>query len=599
MKKVAFIFPPFIPMAAAHPYLSIELLTSILKDNGYECLKLDYNLESCYEVYRNNLYEDFLAQDDLTEHNRMLYERASRYQKQNPDAKTLPGWIWQQANMHLAKACIEAPKTLEEFFEIGVKIHPKFDEIIDKYIDQLVEEKLDVIAFSVAFGEQLTYGLEMIERVKKRLPDTPVILGGAQISLLDAKQIKLIKEHSSTDLIFQGYAEDNIVDVIEKLSVCREKPLTLSGGTSTREKMKGIPFSKFDYDRRYNGSKRYPVLVTKGCYWGKCKFCDYILMGDLGGERYIARPVEEVYEELKFIRQHDPDAEFMLISDAVPPNFYKNLAKLANADDFKLKTHSYMINNKALNEEFFKEIAKADVKGFVFGTESTSDRVLDLMSKQADRETIIDNLRLAQKYNLKVKVNLIPNYPTTTFKEAFGAYEILSKYKDTISSLAVFKFYLSANTSMFQNPSEYGIEVNDAPYLKSDHNGFHTVEYNSKDGMTPVEEKKIYFLLHSLNNTIKTQQAVKLIKESLESKSYEKIFFRSSFSWKDNGGKKALKDVALDFSIECNDNLLSIVDRIYTKDLIPKYNTVKEFLDDNEDGAEIIEVLFKNKLISA
>lgn len=73
--------------------------------------------------------------------------------------------------------------------------------MLDSYVDEVFASVFDTICMSTAFGEQLIYGLELCERIKKRAPEKVVLLGGAQISFLDIEQVKLIQKESSVDLM--------------------------------------------------------------------------------------------------------------------------------------------------------------------------------------------------------------------------------------------------------------------------------------------------------------------------------------------------------------------------------------------------------------
>lgn len=601
MKKVSFVFAPFLASVTKHPYLSMELLTTILKKNGFECEKFDLNLDINRKFYDLNVYGDIISEMEKSK-DRNIHSviSANNFRINHENIDSLPEWIWSGVHSKIENYFCKKPLNLEELFEKGIDLHPTFDRILNNYVDDLINSKSDVIAFSVAFGEQLPYALYLIDKIKEKEPSLPVIMGGAQISLLEKSQIKSIKENSSVDLVFQGYAEEQIVNVIEKLSVCRDEPMVISGGALTRASLKNLPFSDFDYDVKYNGNNTYPILVTKGCYWGKCAFCDYVLMGDLGDDRYIARPVEEAYAEMKHIRTKDPNATFILISDAVPPNWYKKLAKMANAENFKLNSYSYMINNKAINDEFFREISQAGVLSFTFGTESTSDRVLNLMAKQANRQDIINNLELASKYNVRVKINLIPNYPSTTYAEALDAYKVIKKYKDTIHIIAIFKFYLSANTNMFQNPQEFGLEIKDAPYLKSDHNGYHTVSYEETGGgMTTAEENKIYFLFYSLAKEIKHNSEQKLVEHFYNKNQFENIYFKSSYQVVKVGDEEYLTDTTTNKRILIDDDVKEIIDKAYGENLVPLYNNLQDFLENNQTDQEDTEKFIKKKFLVA
>lgn len=584
MKKVLLIFPPFLPSAARHPYLSVNLLAAFLERGGHQAKVADFNLRSNRDLIDLELYSEMLEHVKGTPVEG-YYTSAVRYLKRNGKGEHVPEWIWNNIQQDISEKILMAPKTLEEYFQQGVKKHPKLQQLLSSYIDEILAESSDIVAFSVAFGEQLLYALEMIKEIKEKSPKTVVYLGGAQISLLEKSQINLLKENIKADLIFQGYAEDDLCKLVEAIGL-NVKPLVIQGSTSTREKMKGYPHVKFDYSLNYNGAENYPVLVTKGCYWGKCEFCDYILMGDLGGERFLARPVEEVFEELKYIRSIRPDCSFTLVSDAVPPKWYKDLAKLANKEGFKLRTNSYMINNKAINEEFYKEISEADIRGFTFGTEATSDRLLRLMNKQATQKVIIQNLELARKYGIKVKINLIPNYPTATLKEAKVTYNILSIFSDAISSLAVFKFYLSANTSMFRNPSEFKLEIEKAPYLKTEHNGFHTVEYKAKEGMTPEEEELAYAILRTLDYQIKLDRKNEKLDNHWNNKDFARMKLTDLVLPAEENGQKYIHYVDTDKKVPIEKDISNLISKFYDENFNP--------LVDSLAGSSLTKEQFEN-----
>lgn len=360
--------------------------------------------------------------------------------------------------------------------------------------------------------------------------------------------------------------------------------------------MKGLPFVEFDHSINYKVAA-YPVLVTKGCYWDKCTFCDYVLMGDLGDDRYMARPVEEVYQEMKEFRKQVPHAEFVLISDAVPPSWYKKLAKMANAENFKLWTKSYMINNKSLNDEFFREISQAEVRGFTFGTESTSDRVLNLMQKQANQKVIIENLKLAKKYGVKVKVNLIPNYPSTTYKEALAACRIIDLFSETISQIAAFKFYLSANTSMFKNPKEFNLQVDKAPYMKSNHNGYHTVQFKTEDGMTPEEETKIYRIISTINSKIIVRNELERVKSIIKRDEFNRVSFKSTLKLDKKEDFSVFHDYSNGVFMTLTKEQEKLIEEVFDPSMKPKFSSLLELKQTKKDKDEKINQLVKLNLL--
>lgn len=515
MQKVLFLFPPFIPGAARGPYLAPHLLTTILRKNGHEVTNLDLNriflMKLCSLEVLNKVEKAFhefleLASDLQARINiqggiesfDLLRKKIGRNEKISDDELLHYG-------NYIKSYLLSDVKTITDYRDKGLHLHPCIKEEFDKLIRELdLTDK--TVCMSCAFGDQLAFTLEIARLIKTTSPSTKIILGGAQISLLPQELIAQIERMKLFNVVFTGFAEEKISEVIQNCpdTYFREP---VNGTTATHKLLDSLPITQFDSMELYE-NPFIPVIVNKGCYWGKCTFCDYILMGDLGGARYVSRSVDVVFNEIKEYRKIYPNFDVNLISDAVPPKFYKELCLRANAEDFPLKTHSYMINNKNLTEDFFKEAARARINIIIFGTESTSDRVLELMQKQGRRRDILENLRNAQKYGLRVKVNLIPNYPTTTYKEALQTIKDISIFTDVIAKLAVFKFYLSANTAMDQNPEDFELDVkSDIPYLKTAHNGFHSRDFVNRKGMNPDEERAVFATLYNMSFNLTLKKA--------------------------------------------------------------------------------------------
>ena len=58
IKKVAFIFPPLLPMSATSPYLSVFLLSTIVKKAGHEVMVFDFNMRMTNEISTDSFYSE-------------------------------------------------------------------------------------------------------------------------------------------------------------------------------------------------------------------------------------------------------------------------------------------------------------------------------------------------------------------------------------------------------------------------------------------------------------------------------------------------------------------------------------------------------------
>ena len=76
MKKVTFIFPPFLPSASKSPYLAPHLLTTLLREKGHEVENLDLNNQFVRRMGKRHVLEAAdAAKVELTQEEVELLER--------------------------------------------------------------------------------------------------------------------------------------------------------------------------------------------------------------------------------------------------------------------------------------------------------------------------------------------------------------------------------------------------------------------------------------------------------------------------------------------------------------------------------------------
>jgi radical SAM superfamily enzyme YgiQ (UPF0313 family) len=73
----------------------------------------------------------------------------------------------------------------------------------------------------------------------------------------------------------------------------------------------------------------YPVLLSEGCYWGKCDFCDYPFLAsqDPFVVSSMFRDPAHVVEDIRQVHERFGVRAIDLISDAVPMGYFARLAK--------------------------------------------------------------------------------------------------------------------------------------------------------------------------------------------------------------------------------------------------------------------------------
>ena len=104
--------------------------------------------------------------------------------------------------------------------------------------------------------------------------------------------------------------------------------------------------------------------------------------------------------------------------------------------------------------------------------------------------------------------------------------------------LAVFKFYLSANTKMDQAPENYDLDVDpNLPYLKSQNNGYHSREFQRKNGMTAEQEAEVFLKLRNINIMCSMNDTKKKFKKLWEEKGFHGLRLSTDYKLVEDNGQ--------------------------------------------------------------
>jgi hypothetical protein len=172
------------------------------------------------------------------------------------------------------------------------------DEQVNIYRDictQLVlpsvsKEKPDVIGISIGTQMQLLAGLTFCKMIKETFPNVHVVVGGNVITRLQEElphHERFFTEVFDSAILYEG--EHALLWLIEALNGEREMAsvpnLMYRDASGVRqnkeiytEKTTALPIPDFDglpLDHYFVPELIIPYLATRGCYWGRCTFCDH------------------------------------------------------------------------------------------------------------------------------------------------------------------------------------------------------------------------------------------------------------------------------------------------------------------------------------
>nr|VFK21551.1 MAG: Radical SAM superfamily enzyme YgiQ, UPF0313 family [Candidatus Kentron sp. LFY] len=565
--SILFLFPPFSESAYHGPHLAIPLLRSVLLKQGFQSFFIDMNIRMVKSLLSHETLEEIInliPEANLRKESRIKVEAALTHALDTDLTDLMNGGsvALKTVLKYIRNIVFPAPDNIEECFEDELERSDVAQRIYHSFVDDVKAANPSHICISVAFGEQLAESVELVKLLKLALPDVIFVIGGSQINLLDNKQQDALQSANLFDYISIGNGEQTIVDIIKSSAKLSSNSQIVRSETMVSPDIDSLPSPIFDNLDEYIRPMSIPVLVTKGCYWGKCSFCDYPRLSNLGGKRYIARSTSTVLKEIIEVQNEISPDNINLISDAIPPAWYKELADKAIKNNIKLNTWSYMMHHSHLDYEYYERLSKAGVKSINFGTESLIDRLLAIINKQARYNDIKKNLKDAKKAGIITVSNVIPDYPSTTIKEGI---ENAAKFQDLlphIDSLNPQMFDLTAGTPIHDNPSLYGISVNTDAYTKTNH-GFHSLVYESTSELKETDRKILERCFAKLKWIAAIERRKRLYGDIQVSDEDIVIFDGSAIFIGDEGNKIWLMSIGYEWCLQ--DWEKSILEKVFKK----------------------------------
>jgi radical SAM superfamily enzyme YgiQ (UPF0313 family) len=354
------------------------------------------------------------------------------------------------------------------------------DEQVNVYRDicnQLVmpavaKEQPDVVGLSIGTQMQLLAGLTFCKMIKETFPHIHVVVGGNVITRLQdelPKQEQFFKEIFDSAILYEG--EHALLWLIEALN--GERPISSVPNLMYRdesgvhlspevytEKTTALPLPDFEgmpLGRYFVPELIIPYLATRGCYWGRCTFCDH---GQGYFDQFRGVPAPQVVEQIKFLRDKYDCRHFLFSDESYPPALFKKVSQLLVDQNVGIKWTTLIRFEETLEgQEIWDLAAKAGCCTLYYGMESANERVLSLMDKHAKKSVIQRNLGLAAKAGIWNHVMAFYGFPGETRDEALETRQFVIDNQPVIHSVELFYFVAYRHTPMVRNPEKFGITI--------------------------------------------------------------------------------------------------------------------------------------------
>ena len=373
----------------------------------------------------------------------------------------------------------------------------------------MAKQRPGVVGISIVQQKQLIPTFTFCKLIKEDFPDTHICLGGNIITRIrdTLPQKNQLFGLFDSAIVYEG--ENAFLELIETLEKGKTDLSKLpnliyrdSAGIHVNtevfaEDLSKLPPPDFDglpLDKYFVPELILPYLATRGCYWGRCTFCDHF-QGYVEGFR--TKQVDQIIEEIQFLKNKYGNRHFHFTDESYPPALFRKLSRRLIDDRLDIAWTTHMrFEETLLDEEVWRDAADSGCKYLHFGYESGNQRVLQLMDKATQLDAIRTNLHMSSKFGIWNHCMGFFGFPGETRPEAGESKRFLEENKDAVHSVGFMTFVLGKFSPVAMEPEKYGVSFYKNPEwdLALDY------YFTSEQGLTINEALEVFEEFESNHN---------------------------------------------------------------------------------------------------
>jgi radical SAM superfamily enzyme YgiQ (UPF0313 family) len=376
-----------------------------------------------------------------------------------------------------------------------------YRDVFEHLLKPAIEaERPDVIGISIVLQQQLFSTITFCALIKQHFPHIHVTIGGNTVTRLrdvlpDKPELFALFDSA---VIYEG--ETAFLQLVEAVGAGR--PLTdvpnviyrdASGihtsPLSFAEDMASLPPPDFDglpLDKYFLPERILPYLATRGCYWGRCEFCDH---GEGYAAGYRTKKIDEIMQDIRGLRDKYQTRHFHFTDESYPPALFRKLTRklIETKMDIAWTTHM-RFEKSLLDDAVWKDAVDSGCRYLHFGYESGNERVLKLMDKATTTEVIHRSLELSAGVGIWNHVMGFFGFPGERREDALDSIRFLEENKDLVHSIGFGTFDLSKHTPVAKNPEKFGVTAYKNPEWDLALDYYFTV----KDGLSVEDAERVF-----------------------------------------------------------------------------------------------------------
>ncbi|MCI0710234.1 MAG: radical SAM protein [Chloroflexi bacterium] len=509
--KVMLLFPP--NWTPSMPHLALPTLTAYLRMHGVEVIQRDLNAEVFDEILT---YEYIMRAVKNLRHEYGVKAHRKPAKPRNPGREQL---LWaMQEGPRLAEK-VEAAKSIirsDTFFDGPVSLSA-FETIIqcleiaslpfypaslhlqsyisaypvdssagvlagvrDEYhnifldifrsgiLEDIKYEQPDVVGISIPSMPQMLAGMTLGYLIKQEA-DCHVTVGGPHISMLREQlaQVPAIFELFDSAIVFDG--EIPLLQLVEAVAhgdelshvpnlIYRDGDTIRVNERKQQEKIQDLPLPDFDglpLDRYLAPRLALPLLTARGCYFGKCAFCN---VGYGEPEAFSQLQAEQLADQMLALHDKYGVRHIFFADEAISPRNLRLLPPILEEAGSPIQWGGCVRFEKVITADMLYKMARGGCTMILFGLESASEQVIEFMVKGTELEHMSRILHESTEAGIWNHTFFFFGFPGETLDHAQETVNFLYEHKHAIHSAALGTFLMERDSPAHRFPASFKVK---------------------------------------------------------------------------------------------------------------------------------------------
>lgn len=511
--KVMLLFPP--NWTPTMPHLALPTLAAYLRGQGVDVTVRDLNLEVFDEILTRRYIEQTVANLRRTygpratrRPNRKSLPRREAVLWALTHGPTLAAQVEKAKRVIRSEAFFDGPVGLEAFrtvvqcleianlpyFPAALTLqsyaaaapvdssrsllqsvkdadHNIFLDIFRRgVLQEIKREQPDVVGISIPSMPQMLAGMTLAHLIKDAGLPCHVTIGGPHISMLrdELPKVPRIFQLFDSAVVFDGevpllqltqavHHGQNDLSHIPNL-VWRDGDQVRVNPRKEPEKIQDLPLPDFDgmpLGRYLAPSQALPLLTARGCYFGKCAFCN---VGYGEAESFSQLRAEQLAEQMVTLQQKYGVNQIFFSDEAVTPRNLKHLSAILAKRKEPIHWGGCVRFEKILDRALLDQMYAGGCRMILFGLESASQPIIDHMVKGTQLEHMSRILRESSQAGIWNHTFLFFGFPGETIDDAQETVNFLYRHKEYVNSSALGTFLMERYSPAHRFPDLYGVK---------------------------------------------------------------------------------------------------------------------------------------------